>query len=178
MILTKKQIQLYNDIVNENVPNISVLGSTQSGKTYDICLALIEYARRLHKYELEQRKEGSIPRQYLGAIVGWTTDTVKSNIVDNLTNILENEYHFKEGKDYILKYGQQDKYIELYGMKFYFFGFNNKLSFNKILGKPLIFVWIDEACRIYEGQLRDTFDEFPGRQMSFSGHPYRKRIDS
>ena len=178
MILSKKQIQLYNDIVGEEVHNISVLGSTQSGKTFLICLALIEYARRLKNYEKEQRKLGSIPREYIGAIVGWTTDTVKSNIVDNIVNILEHEYHFKEGKDYILKYGQQDKYIELYGMKFYFFGFNNKLSFNKILGKPLIFTWIDEAARIYEGQLKDTFDEFPGRQMSYAGHPYRKRIDS
>lgn len=180
MILSKKQIQLYNDIVSEDIPNISVLGSTQSGKTYDICLAVIEYARRLRQYEIEQREEGNIPRQYIGAIVGWTTDTVKSNIVDNLVNILENEYQFKEGKDYILKYGQQDKYIEIYGMKFYFFGFNNKLSFNKILGKPLIFVWIDESARIYShsGELRATFDEFPGRQMSYSGHPYRKRIDS
>ena len=180
MILSKKQIQLYNDIVSEDIPNISVLGSTQSGKTYDICLAVIEYARRLRQYEIEQREEGNIPRQYIGAIVGWTTDTVKSNIVDNLTNILENEYHFKEGKDYVLKYGQQDKYIEVYGMKFYFFGFNNKLSFNKILGKPLIFVWIDESARIYShsGELRATFDEFPGRQMSYSGHPFRKRIDS
>ena len=178
MILSKKQIQLYNDIISEDVHDISVLGSTQSGKTFDICLAIPEYARRLRNYEMKQRELGSIPREYIGAIVGWTTDTVKSNIVDNLSNILENEYHFKEGRDYILKFGQQDKYIELYGMKFYFFGFNNKLSFNKILGKPLIFTWIDEAARIYEGQLKDTFDEFPGRQMSYAGHPYRKRIDS
>lgn len=178
MILSKKQIQLYNDIVSEEVHDISVLGSTQSGKTFLICLAIIEYARRLRNYEIEQRKLGSIPREYIGAIVGWTTDTVKSNIVDNITNILTNTYHFKEGKDYTLKFGQQDKYIELYGMKFYFFGFNNKLSFNKILGKPLIFTWIDEAARIYQAGLQDTFDEFPGRQMSYAGHPYRKRIDS
>ena len=64
-------------------------------------------------------------------------------------------------------------------MKFLFFGFNTYLSFNKILGKPLIFLWIDEAARIYSSSnLRDSFDEFPGRQMSFVGHPYYKRIDS
>ena len=180
MTLSKKQIQLYQDIVSKNVPNISVLGSTQSGKTYDICLALIEYAKNLRKYEKEQRlKEDYIPREYVGAIVGWTTDTVKSNIVDNLTNILENVYHFKNGKEYTLKYGQQDKYLQIYNMKFYFFGFNNKLSFNKILGKPLIFCWIDESARIYSNDsLQESFDEFPGRMMSYAGHPYYKRIDS
>ena len=179
MILSKKQIKLFNDIISPNVNNISVLGSTQSGKTYDICVALIQYANRLNQYEKEQRKqEGYIPREYNGAIIGWTTDTVKSNIVDNLENILKKEYHFTNGKEYILKFGQQDKYLEIYNMRFYFFGFNNKLSFNRILGKPLIFVWVDEAARIYEGQLMESFDEIPGRQMSYAGHPYYKRIDS
>ena len=179
MILSKKQILLRNDIVSPYVPNISVLGSTQSGKTYDICGALIQYADNLNKYEKEQRKiEGYVPREYNGAIIGWTTDTVKSNIVDNLVNILEKEYHFTNGKEYILKYGQQDKYLQIYNVKFYFFGFNNKLSFNRILGKPLIFVWVDEAARLYQGQLMETFNEIPGRQMSFAGHPYYKRIDS
>ena len=143
MILSKKQIQLRNDITSENKPNISVLGSTQSGKTYDICGALIEYADRLNQYEKKQRENPNyIPREYNGAIIGWTTDTVKSNIVDNLENILNKEYHFKNGREYTLKFGQQDKYLEIYNMKFYFFGFNNKLSFNRILGKPLIFVWV------------------------------------
>lgn len=179
MILSKKQIKLFNDIISPNVNNISVLGSTQSGKTYDICVALIQYANELNKYEKEQRKqEGYIPREYNGAIIGWTTDTVKSNIVDNLENILKKEYHFTNGKEYVLKFGQQDKYLEIYNMRFYFFGFNNKLSFNRILGKPLIFVWVDEAARIYEGQLMESFDEIPGRQMSYAGHPYYKRIDS
>ncbi len=179
MILSKKQIRLRNDIISPNINNISVLGSTQSGKTYDICGALLEYAQNLNEYEKEQRKSpGYVPREYNGAIIGWTTDTVKSNIVDNLENILTKEYHFKNGKEYTLKYGQQDKYLEIYGMKFYFFGFNNKLSFNRILGKPLIFVWVDEAARIYEGQLMESFDEIPGRMMSYSGHPYYKRIDS
>jgi hypothetical protein len=180
MILSKKQIALRNDIISPNIPNISVLGSTQSGKTYDICGALIQYADILNQYEKEQRKNPNyVPRDYNGAIIGWTTDTVKSNIVDNLINILEKEYHFTNGKQFILRYGMQEKYLEIYGVKFYFFGFNNKLSFNKILGKPLIFVWVDEAARIYtQGQLRESFDEIPGRQMSYSGHPYYKRIDS
>ena len=136
MILSKKQISLYNDIINPNIPNISVLGSTQSGKTYDICSALIQYAANLREYEKEQRKNPNyVPREYNGAIIGWTTDTIKSNIVDNIVNILEKEYKFKNGKDFILKYGQQDKYLEIYDMKFYFFGFNTNLSFNRILGK-------------------------------------------
>ena len=179
MILSKKQISLFKDIVSPNVPNISVLGSTQSGKTYDICGALIQYAKVLWEYEKEQRKNPEyVEREYNGAIIGWTTDTVKSNIVDNLEKILTKEYKFTNGKEYVLKYGQQDKYLEIYNMKFYFFGFNNKLSFNRILGKPLIFVWVDESARIYEGQLMESFDEIPGRQMSYAGHPYYKRIDS
>ena len=180
LTLSKKQIQLYRDITTPGIPNISVLGSTQSGKTYDICLALIEYARKLRAYEREKRKEdGYIKREYIGAIVGWTTDTVKSNIVDNLTNILENVYKFRNGKEYVLKYGQQDKYLQIYDMKFYFFGFNNKLSFNRILGKPLIFCWVDESARIYSNDsLQESFDEFPGRMMSYAGHPFYKRIDS
>ena len=180
MILSKKQINLFKDIANPNIPNLSVLGSTQSGKTYDICGALIEYAKNLREYEKEQRKNKDyVPREYNGAIIGWTTDTIKSNIVDNLVNILEKEYHFKNGKQYILKYGMTDKYLEIYGMKFYFFGFNTNLSFNKILGKPLIFCWVDEAARIYTSPtLRSSFDEIVGRMMSYSGHPYYKRIDS
>ena len=180
MILSKKQINLFNDIISPDIPNISVLGSTQSGKTYDICHALIQYAKALNNYEKEQRKSDSyIKREYNGAIIGWTTDTIKSNIVDNLVSILENEYHFTNGREYILKFGQQDKYLEIYNVRFYFFGFNNKLSFNRILGKPLIFVWCDEAARIYSNSsLQESFDEIPGRMMSFAGHPFYKRIDS
>lgn len=180
MILSKKQLKLYNDIISENVPKISVLGSTQSGKTHDICGALIEYARRLDEYEQKQRENPAyIPRDYYGAIIGWTADTLKSNIVEPLEKILEKEYYFKNGKEYTLKYGQNEKYFEIYNVRFYFFGFNTNLSFNRILGKPLIFVWVDEAARIYTSpQLRASFDELPGRQMSYSGHPYYKRIDS
>ena len=180
MILSKKQLNLYNDIVSPNVPNISVLGSTQSGKTHDICVALIQYANNLNQYEQEQRNNPEyIKRDYYGAIIGWTAETLKGNIVEPLENILKNEYHFTNGKEYVLKFGMNEKYFEIYGIRFYFFGFNTNLSFNKILGKPLIFVWCDEAARIYtSGSLRDSFDELPGRQMSFSGHPYYKRIDS
>ena len=180
MILSKKQLKLYNDIISPNVPNISVLGSTQSGKTYDIVNSLIQYASNLKKYEDEQRKnEEYIKRDYYGAIIGWTTDTLKGNIVEPLESILKNEYHFTNGKEYVLKFGQNDKYFEIYGIRFYFFGFNTNLSFNRILGKPLIFIWCDEAARIYtSSQLRDSFDELVGRQMSYAGHPYYKRIDS
>ena len=175
--LSQKQRQLYKDIISPNVPNISVLGSTQSGKTYDICLALIEYAQNLKNYELKQREDPDyIPREYIGAIIGWTTDTVKSNIVDNLKNILEKYY---PNGEYEIKFGQQDKYLLIHGIKFYFFGFNNKLSFNRILGKPLIFCWVDESARIYSNDtLQESFDEIPGRMMSYAGHPYYKRIDS
>lgn len=180
MILSKKQIQLYNDIISPNVPNISVLGSTQSGKTYDIVFSIIQYAQNLKKYEDEQRNNPEyIKRDYYGAIIGWTTDTLKGNIIEPLENILKNEYHFKNGKEYVLKFGQVDKYFEIYNIRFYFFGFNTNLSFNKILGRPLIFIWCDESARIYtSSQLRDSFDELIGRQMSYAGHPYYKRIDS
>jgi hypothetical protein len=67
MILSKKQLQLRNDIISPNIPNISVLGSTQSGKTYDICGALIEYANRLNQYEQEQKKN---PITYQEIIMG------------------------------------------------------------------------------------------------------------
>ena len=178
MNLSEKQEKLFNDIISPNVPEISVLGSTQSGKTYDICNALIQYASKLRDYEEEQRKQPNyVKREYYGAIVGWDTSSIKGNIVDNLINILDNEYHFKNGREYTLKYGQNDKYLEIYGMKFLFFGFNTYLSFNKILGKPLIFLWIDEAARIYSSDnLRASFDEFPGRQMSFVGHPFKKTV--
>lgn len=180
MIVSKKQALLYNDIISPDVPGLSILGSTQSGKTHIICAALIEYAQKLNEYEMKMRQNPDyVPRDYYGAIVGWTTDTIKGNIVEPLQKILQNEYGFRNNKEYVLKFGQNDKYLEIYNIRFYFFGFNTKLSFNRILGKPLIFCWIDEAARIYtQGQLRESFDEIPGRMMSFSGHPYYKRIDS
>ena len=56
MKITKKQANLFNDIISPDVPELSVLGSTQSGKTYIICQALIQYAQNLQKWEIEQRK--------------------------------------------------------------------------------------------------------------------------
>jgi hypothetical protein len=38
---------------------------------------------------------------------------------------------------------------------------------------------VDESARIYTSkELQDSFDELPGRQMSFAGHPYLKTIHS
>lgn len=180
MKASKKQIALYKDILAPNVPRINVEGSTQSGKTHIICAAIIEYARILKEYEEQQRLDPNyIPRTYYGAIIGWTNETLKGNIIEQLEEILKNEYHFVKDKHYTLKFGQYDKYFEIYGLRIYFFGFNTKLSFNSILGKPLIFLWVDEAARIYTQQLlRESFDQLPGRQTSFAGHPYYKRINS
>ena len=180
MILSKKQIQLYKDIISPNVPYLSIEGSTQSGKTYDICAAMVNYAQVLRDYEKEQRKNPLyIARQYYGAIIGWTTDTLNGNIVENLNNILETEYHLKKGKDYELKFGNSEKYLKIYGIKFFFFGFNTYLAFNKILGKPLIFVWVDESARIYtQKNLQEQFNQLAGRQMSYASNPYLKTIHS
>ena len=53
---------------------------------------------------MEQRKSLEyVEREYCGAIIGWTTDTIKNNIVNNLQTILTKEYHFTNGKEYILK---------------------------------------------------------------------------
>ena len=61
MILSKKQIKLINDIEAQDVPEISVLGSVQSGKTFSIALGVILYASELHKYDNT--------REYYGAII-------------------------------------------------------------------------------------------------------------
>ena len=170
MKLSKKQSLLLNRIV-EPIPNeIYVQGSVQSGKTFVIALAIIEYTKRVYEYDPEQK--------YNGAIVGWDLDTLKGNIVDVLQNFM-NELGYKKGIHYELKFGGNDKYFEFLNMKYYFFGFNTKLSFNKILGKPLLFVWIDESARIYSNStLQQSFDEFPGRQLSYVGHPYKRTIHS
>lgn len=173
--LSKKQKNLYQDIVSENKEEIYVLGSTQSGKTFDISLATIEYCQRLHKYDKDTK--------YYGAIIGWTTATIKGNIVEPMEQHLANLGYRKKVKgkgDYVLQWSSNDeKYIELWNIRLYFFGFNNQLSFNQILGKPLIYIWVDESARIYSQKaLQESFDQLPGRQMSFAKHPYLKTIHS
>lgn len=167
--MSKKQDQLIKKITEKNQPKISAIGSVQSGKTFAICLGTILYAQELYKYDKDTK--------YFGAIVGWDLETLKGNIIEAFERILD-EAGLKADKDYEIKFGF-DKYIRLYNTTFFFFGFNTKLSFNKILGRPLIFVWVDEAARIYsQNSLRESFDEMPGRQASFSGHPYKKTIHS
>lgn len=170
--MSKKQKSLLHDIISQNVNEIYVQGSTQSGKTYDICLALILYAQELYQYDSKE--------DCYGAIIGWTITTLKGNIVEVLQKDFE-KLGLKKNIDYKMKWGSADdeKYIKIYNIKFFFFGFNNVLSFNKILGKPLIFVWVDESARIYsQAQLQDQFDQLPGRQMSYVNHPYQKTIHS
>lgn len=174
--ITSKQEALKEAIIKQDLNEIYVLGSTQSGKTFIICYSIILYAQALYKYD----PQGN----YNGAIVGWSIDTIKGNIVDVLELFLKSMgYKKKErGKkgDYELKYGSGDeKYLKIFNIKIYFFGFNNVLAFNKILGKPLIIEWVDESARIYtQKQLQATFNEFPGRQISFAGHPFLKTIHS
>ena len=170
MKISKKQNQLRNSIVEQYIPEIYVLGSTQSGKTFIIAWGIIEYAEALHEYNPNE--------QFFGAIVGWTIETLKGNIVEVF------EQHFKtlgwvNKKHYDLKWNNDDKSLTIYNLKIFFFGFNNVKSFNKILGKPLILEWIDESARIYSvKELQASFDEFPGRQMSYAGHPFLKTIHS
>lgn len=152
------------------MPEINVLGSVQSGKTFSIALGLILYASELHKYNNEE--------DFLGAIIGWDLQTIKGNIVEPLQRHL-NEFGYKNGKDYELVFGQNDKYFKIWNVKFYFFGFNTKVSFNRILGRPLIFIWVDEAARIYSNlSLQESFKQLDGRLLSYSGHPYQKTIHS
>lgn len=170
MKISKKQNQLRTDIISQYVPEIYVLGSTQSGKTFIIAEAIIEYAQELYKYDPD--------KQYYGAIVGWTIETLKGNIVEVLEHHLK-EFGFQSKKHYNLVWNNDDKSLSIYNLKIFFFGFNNVKSFNKILGKPLILEWIDESARIYSNkELQASFNEFPGRQMSFAGHPYLKTIHS
>lgn len=170
MKLTPKQTRLLKKIIEPNSNEIYVQGSVQSGKTYVIALAVIEYTKKVYEYDSTQK--------YNGAIVGWDLDTLKGNIVEVIQNFM-NELGYRKGIDYELKFGGNDKYFEFLNMRYYFFGFNTKLSFNKILGKPLLFVWIDESARIYSNStLQQSFDEFPGRQLSYVGHPYKRTIHS
>lgn len=170
MKLTPKQARLFNNIVEPVSSEIYVQGSVQSGKTFVIALSLIEYTKRLYEYDKENK--------YNGAIVGWDLQTLKGNIVEPLQNFLD-QLGYRNGVEYELKYGSNDKYFKFLNMKFYFFGFNTQLSFNKVLGRPLLFVWIDESARIYsQSTLQESFDEFPGRQLSYVGHPFKRTIHS
>lgn len=170
MKLSPKQVRLFKRIVESNPSEIYVQGSVQSGKTFVISLSIIEYTKRVY--------ENDPNTKYNGAIVGWDLTTLKGNVADVIDNFM-NELGYIKGKDYDLKYGTSDKYFEFLNVKYYFFGFNTKLSFNKILGKPLLFVWIDESARIYSNStLQQSFDEFPGRQLSYVGHPYKRTIHS
>lgn len=166
-----KQAMLWNDIISPNKPEIYVLGSTQSGKTFVITKAIMEYAEKLWKYDPN--------KQYYGAIVGWTIETLKGNIVEVLEQSLKKFPRNKNKKSFNLVWNNDDKSLTIWNLKIFFFGFNNVKSFNKILGKPLILEWIDESARIYSNkELQQSFNEFPGRQMSFAGHPYLKTIHS
>lgn len=168
--LSKKQQNLLNDIISPYKAEIYVLGSTQSGKTFDICLGCILYAQALYRYNPNET--------YFGSITGWSLETLKGNILEPLKKFLD-DMGLVKGKNYILKWQTDDKYLEIYNIRYYFFGFNNVLAFNKILGKPLIFEWIDESARIYsQDNLREPFNEFPGRQVSYANHPYLKTIHS
>ena len=170
LTLSKKQSQLLNDIISPNLNEIYVLGSTQSGKTFDICLGCILYAQALYRYNPNET--------YFGSITGWSLETLKGNILEPLKKFLD-DMKLEKGRDYILRWQTDEKYLEIYNIRYYFFGFNNVLAFNKILGKPLIFEWIDESARIYsQDNLREPFNEFPGRQVSYADHPYLKTIHS
>lgn len=170
LTLSKKQSQLLNDIISPNLTEIYVLGSTQSGKTFDICLGCILYAQALYNYNPNET--------YFGSITGWSLETLKGNILEPLKKFLD-DMKLEKGRDYILRWQTDEKYLEIYNIRYYFFGFNNVLAFNKILGKPLIFEWIDESARIYsQDNLREPFNEFPGRQVSYADHPYLKTIHS
>lgn len=166
-----KQAMLWNDIISPNKPEIYVLGSTQSGKTFVITKAIMEYAEKLWQYDPY--------KQYYGAIVGWTIETLKGNIMEVLEQSLKKFPRNKNKKSFNLVWNNDDKSLTMWNLKIFFFGFNNVKSFNKILGKPLILEWIDESARIYSNkELQPSFNEFPGRQMSFAGHPYLKTIHS
>lgn len=171
--LSKKQNKLRELIVSPNIPEIDVLGSTQSGKTFVGNLSLVEYAKNLYEYDHTKK--------FKGAIIGWATDTLKRNVVDDMVDMLKkmglSQGTTRKKGDFVFSWGQSEKYIELYNLKVYFFGFNNQLAFNRILGGPLIFVWVDEAARIYsQANLQESFDQIYGRLISYTGHPFKKYI--
>ena len=113
-MLSLKQVKLWQDIVAENKPEIYVLGSTQSGKTHVIARALLDYMKHLHLYDPD--------KLYYGAIVGWTIETLKGNIVEVLEQQLKNDGNTDE---YKLVWNNDDKSLTLWNVKMFFFGFNN-----------------------------------------------------
>ena len=168
--LSKKQNQLINDIAGTKEKEIYVEGSTQSGKTFSISLGVILYSERLFEAYPEE--------QFDGAIIGWSVSTMKNNILDVILKFYEMQgTPLKEYKDY--KWGQTEKWVKLNNITFTFFPFNNVLSFNNILGRPLIFIWVDESARIYSQKaLQEQFQQLVGRQMSYANYDYIKTIHS
>ena len=170
MKLSKKQNSLINDIQNTKEQEIYILGSTQSGKTFAISLGTIKYAENLSKtYPNEE---------FDGAIVGWSVATMKKNILDVMLDFFKMQgTPLEKNKDW--KWGNNEKWIKLHNITFTFFPFNNVLSFNNIVGRPLIYIWVDESARIYtQKALQEQFNQFPGRQMSYADNPYIKTIHS
>lgn len=170
MKLTKKQSQLINDIKGTNEQEIYVEGSTQSGKTYAIALGTILYSENLTKeYPTEE---------FDGAIIGWSVSTMKKNILDVMLDFFKKQgTPLQKNKDW--KWGNSEKWIKLNNITYTFFPFNNVLSFNNILGRPLIFIWVDESARIYtQKNLQEQFNQLAGRQMSYASNPFLKTIHS
>lgn len=171
MELSKKQSNLIKDIEGTEVHDLEVLGSRQSGKTYSICIGIWNYIVNIQK---------DYPNQdFNGVIVGWTIETLRGNIVDNFLNLFKAKGKV-EGKDYEIKWGTtEEKYIKIGRFRLSFYGFNNVTSFNKILGKPFILLWVDESAKIYsQDQLIESFDQLAGGQISYITHPYLKSIHS
>ena len=107
--LSKKQENLLNDIISPNKTEIYVLGSTQSGKTFDICLATLMYAQALYNYNPNET--------YFGSITGWSLETLKGNILEPIKKFLD-DMGLVKGKDYILKWQTDDKYLEIYNIRY------------------------------------------------------------
>lgn len=170
MDLSKKQYQLINDIQGTEEKEIYVEGSTQSGKTYAIAFGTIKYSENLSKDYPDE--------EFDGAIIGWSVSTMKKNILDVILDFFKKQgTPLEKNKDW--KWGNSEKWIKLHNITFTFFPFNNVLSFNNILGRPLIYIWVDESARIYtQKNLQEQFNQLAGRQMSYTKNPYIKTIHS
>jgi Cdc6-like AAA superfamily ATPase len=111
MEISKKQNSLREDIIAKDKYEIYVLGSTQSGKTFIISEALIEYSQALHNYDPN--------KQYYGAIIGWTISALDGNIVEALKLHL-NSFGLKNNRDYKLVWKNEEKSISLFNIKYFF----------------------------------------------------------